>query len=151
MKSDLATSDLGQSSDSDETMWKYSMDFITRVINWRPSVFERPIFMPIYCLICSVWVKLVSYELLLQRFQHCELYCLCPLKTSAFYASDILLTANISLFYDIYSSSDCSWPDSPCFSLDYWPEQTHVSHWDPLEPLRAEGHLNIRPGKSIKS
>lgn len=38
-----------------------------------------------------------------------------------------------------------------CVCPDHWPEQTCVSHWELLEPLGAEGHLIMRPGRAITS
>lgn len=59
-------------------------------------------------------------------------------------ASDIFLSAAFLLLMSVASLTRS-------LSSDHGPEQTRVSPRDLLEPLGAEGHLNIRPGKAVKS
>lgn len=72
-------------------------------------------------------------------------------STVFLFLNTVLFASGIFLSASLFPSYECSLPDSLCLSSDHWAEQTRVSHRDLLEPLGAEGHLNIRPGKAMKS
>lgn len=112
-------------------------DFITRVINCRSSLFTD-------LFLCQFLDLFSLYEFGIMW--HAVNWMTARVWPLTWFLSFLLPSAVvISCLHELTVASLL------CLCPDHWPEQTCVSHRDLLEPLGAEGHLIIRPGRAVTS